>query len=224
MRTIRLEQVDSTNLYAKGFREDVIVIAREQTAGRGTKGRSFSSRKGGLYLTKLVHDLPFGAQELFRVMTDAAVAVCKTAEAFGLNPSVKWANDVLLNGKKACGILIENTVSGNRIAASAVGIGVNVNNEIPAELKEIATSFSEAAGREIPLEEAEDRLLSCLERRYSLDEYRAYLRFLGKKITVRTADSVFEGFAKDVDEIGRLLVERGGKTTAYAAAEVSIRL
>lgn len=224
MKTIRLERVDSTNLYAKKFQEDVIVIAREQTAGRGTKGRSFSSLKGGLYLTKVLHDLPFGAEELFRVMTDAAVAVCKTAEAFGLYPSIKWANDVFLNGKKVCGILIENVLSGTKIASSSVGIGVNVNNLIPEELKGIATSFSEEAGREIPLDEVEEVLLQSLERQYTLEEYKSYLHFLGKKITVYAGDESFEGIAKDVDEIGRLLVEREGKIAAYAAAEVSIRL
>lgn len=224
MRTIKLERVDSTNLYAKNLKEDVIVIAREQTAGRGTKGRSFSSLKGGLYLTKVVHDLPFGAKELFRVMTDAAVAVCRTAEAFGLHPSIKWANDVFLNGKKVCGILIENVLAGTKIASSSVGIGVNVNNPIPDELREIATSFSEEAGREIPLDEVEEVLLQSLERQYSLEEYRSYLHFLGKKITIHTGEESFEGIAKDVDEIGRLLVEREGKISAYAAAEVSIRL
>ncbi|MBO5525622.1 MAG: biotin--[acetyl-CoA-carboxylase] ligase [Clostridia bacterium] len=224
MKTVILDSVDSTNLYAKRFSEDVIVIAREQTAGRGTKDRSFSSERGGLYLTKVVHKKQFGAEELFRVMTDATVAVCKTVEYFGANPFIKWPNDVLTGGKKLCGILIENTVSGNAITRSLVGIGLNINNSLPEELRTIATTLSEATGRKQDVDEVQARLIENLQKNYPLETYREYLGFLSQKVRLILPDEIKEGVAVDVDGQGRLLLRENGVVTAYAAGEVSLRL
>lgn len=224
MKTMILDSVDSTNLYAKNIDEDVIVIAREQTAGRGTKGRSFSSARGGLYLTKVVHEKPFSAEELFRIMTDAAVAVCKTAEDFSVKANIKWPNDVFVNGKKVCGILIENTISGSRITRSLVGIGLNVNNPLPDELKEIATTLSEAKGELLNLDEVERSLLVHLQETFSLKTYQSYLGFLGSKVKLILPTEIKEGIARGVDEQGRLLLEENGTICTYPAGEVSLRL
>lgn len=223
MKTILLDSVDSTNLYARQFSEDVTVIAREQTAGRGTKGRSFSSPRGGLYLTQVRHDLDFSAEEIFRIMVNSSVAVAKTAEAFSLKPTIKWPNDVHLNGRKVCGILIENTISGKKITASRVGIGVNINNALPDDLKEIAISFREAGGKEYHLEEVERVLLKNLEQKFDLATYKQYLVFLGKTVRI-LGETEHVGIARDVDPLGRLILEEDGVLTPYAWGEVSLRL
>ncbi|MGN1234918.1 MAG: biotin--[acetyl-CoA-carboxylase] ligase [Christensenellaceae bacterium] len=226
MKTIRFDSIDSTNVFAKSFDEgeDFIVIARAQTAGKGTKGRSFDSACGGLYLTKAAHDLPFSAEELFRIMTNASVAVCKTVEAAGLRPSIKWPNDVLIRGRKVCGILIENAFSGKRITRSLVGIGLNVNNALPDELKGIATSLSKEKGETLDLDFVEETLLKNLSREYSLEAYRGYLDFLGQKIRVVEGERSVEGVALGVDQKGRLIVDAEGTKRLFAAAEVSLRL
>lgn len=222
MRIDRLEETDSTNSYVRrnGANEDVIAVAKLQTAGRGSKGRSFDSAEGGVYLSRLLHYADFPASEVFRIMVDASVAVCKTAEAFGLKPSIKWPNDVYLGGRKTCGILIENTFAGDRVSVSVVGIGVNVNNVLPEELREIATSFSAEAGRQLPLEEVTEALIANLQREYSLVEYRGYLSFLGRKVRLITSDGERIVTALGVDELGRLVTD-GGTVTA---GEVSLRL
>lgn len=223
MKIVKLDTIDSTNLYAKKFEEDVIVIAREQTAGRGTKGRSFSSERGGLYLTKVVHELPFTAEQLFRIMTDAAVAVAETVKVYHLTPSIKWPNDVFVNGKKICGILIENSVSSHIITRSLVGIGLNVQNPLPEELAEIATTMKRE-GVSVSVEEVEETLLENLKRTYSMETYRGYLSLLGKQVKLILPNEVKIGIMVDVDECGRLLLNENGTITAYAAGEVSLRV
>lgn len=224
MKTVRLESVDSTNAYARRLGCDAIVVAREQTAGMGTKGRSFSSLPGGLYLTKITHGRGYPAREVFRVMVNASLAVCKTVEAFGLEPCVRWPNDVLVQGRKIAGILIENTFSGEFLSCSAIGIGLNVNNVLPPELSDIAISVAEAKGTPVDLKRAEEALIAALGREYTLREYRSYLKFLGSRVRLLSGEAVREGVAADIDEIGRLIVEEDGKRTAYAAAEVTLRI
>ena len=139
-----LEEVGSTNEYIKRYLlsgEDRIVIAKRQTGGKGTKGRSFLSESGGVYLSALNFYKNFPAENAFLIMAHAAVAVSETAESFGLDPEIKWPNDVLLAGKKLAGILVENTIDGGEVKSSIVGIGLNVLNEL-GELKEIAVSLS----------------------------------------------------------------------------------
>lgn len=223
MKIERLEEVDSTNAYVKAriaAGEDLIVIAGRQTAGRGSKGRSFLSEAGGVYLSRLCFYERFPASEVFRIMVNASVAVCKTAEAFGLRPSVKWPNDVYLGGKKTSGILIENGFSGQWISHSVVGIGINVNNVLSPELREIATSFSAELGRPLSVDGVAATLCDCLSRDYSLEEYRKYLSFLGKRVRLITQEGEELVLAKGVDELGRLVTDRG----AIAAGEVSLRL
>ena len=110
MRIIELSECDSTNEYLKRLNgeEDTIVTALRQTAGKGTKGRSFSSADGGLYLSVMRFYENFSAANAFEIMINSCVAVCKTVEDFGITPVIRWANDVLVNGRKICGTLIES--------------------------------------------------------------------------------------------------------------------
>ena len=124
MKIIRLEEVGSTNEYCKGndCGKDLFVVAKRQSAGKGTKGRSFSSNEGGLYVSVMRHYKNFPANEAFKIMVNACVAVCKTLEAFGVKPRIRWANDVLVGDKKICGTLIENSFSNGKISRSIVGM------------------------------------------------------------------------------------------------------
>ncbi len=221
-----LEEVGSTNEYIKRYLlsgEDRIVIAKRQTGGKGTKGRSFLSESGGVYLSALNFYKNFPAENAFLIMAHAAVAVSETAESFGLDPEIKWPNDVLLAGKKLAGILVENTIDGGEVKSSIVGIGLNVLNEL-GELKEIAVSLSEAAGRIVPLDEARGRLIENLQRRISFDDYLGRVRFLGKEVRViESGGETYFGKAVGVNPDGRLEVERGGKSVLLSAAEISLR-
>lgn len=123
------ESLFSTQEYAREKRaegQDLIVTAEVQTGGKGTKGRSFESKKGGVYVSKLSFYEKFPAREAFQIMAGAASAVCETLRKLGLDPVIKWPNDIFVNGKKICGILIENVFSGAEISSSIVGIGYAV--------------------------------------------------------------------------------------------------
>jgi len=144
MKIIRFDEINSTNEYAKKLQEydeNVFILAKKQTSGKGTKGRSFSSNEGGVYLTKVCIHSNFLAKDAFLIMARTAVAVCKTLEDFSLSPKIKWANDVFVSNKKICGILIENVFSGKRIVRSIIGVGLNVNNALPEELEKCATTM-----------------------------------------------------------------------------------
>lgn len=219
------KELDSTNEYCKrnDTGEDLIVVADRQTAGKGTKGRGFSSEKGGLYVSVMRHYENFPAENAFKIMINAAVAVCKTLQSFGAEPAVKWANDVLVNGKKICGTLIENRLNGAYIMRSIVGMGINVSNRLPVELIDIATSLFEVLGRNIPRRTVQTRLLQNLEKDYGIEEYKGYINWFGKEITLKYPDCERLAVALDVDESGNLICRTERGTEKINCAEVSLR-
>lgn len=226
MRIELIDSVDSTNEYIKKYLSEggnVIVCARRQTGGRGTKGRSFLSREGGVYFSALQFYENFSAGNAFRIMAHAAVSVCRTAEAFGLAPEIKWANDVYLSDRKLAGILIENGFSGGNIAWSVVGIGVNAENDLSG-LGSIAVSLSEAAGCRIGADEAREQLIQSYCKPSSFEEYLAYIRFLGKNIQVTEGERVYRATARCVLPDGRLEIETENGVRALSAAEISLKL
>lgn len=226
MKIIELEEVDSTNEFLKrgGFTEDVIVTAKMQTAGRGTKGRSFISEEGGLYISTLRFYDNFPAGDAFRIMVNCSVAVCRTLEKFGVPAVIKWSNDVLVGGKKICGTLIENTFSNGYITRSIVGSGINVNNEIPPEIKDIAVSMREFAGKTFDLGKVRSALVENMQKSYSVDEYRSYIDWFGREVVLRTVDGEKKATALGVTDDGRLLVGWRGNMLEISSAEVSLRL
>ena len=222
----RLDCVSSTNDYVKALRSDKqnrIVTARKQTGGRGTKGRSFSSEEGGVYLTKLDFYENYPAERAFEIMANAASAVCNTLVFFGLTPQIKWANDVFVNGRKICGILVENTFSGKNVASSIVGVGLNIYNELPQELAEIATSMRAETGKTFSVEEVEEKLIEELCRERSMQDYLGYIGFLGREANLIFASGVQRGTLVAVDETGGLIVDFNGERTRVTAGEVSLR-
>lgn len=224
-KIVRLDEVDSTSEYIKKFRalgENVTVIAKRQTGGRGTKGRSFSSNEGGLFLSRLVFYESLPAKNAFLIMQSAAAAVCETLAAFGFSPVIKWPNDVFVNGKKICGILIENAFSGNFVRSSVVGIGLNVNNELPNELAAIATSMRAEAGKCFALEEVEEKLFAFLDGKDTAEKYRKYLGFMGEKAVLLLGEKRLAARLTAVDDEGGLWAEVDGEQKRFTAAEVSV--
>ncbi len=225
MKTIHLRSVDSTNEYCK--RTDcgeLMVFADEQTDGRGTKGRSFVSDTGGVYVSVMRRPENFPASDAFKIMIDSCVAVCRTLQALGVSPVIRWANDVLVGGKKICGTLIENTFSGGRITRSIVGIGLNVNNRLPDELGNTATTLCKATGEEHNIEKIRAILAENLQREFSADDYRSYINWFGERVTLSAADGVSSAVALGVEDDGRLIVRENGRIKKISSAEVSLRL
>ncbi len=226
MKIELLEETSSTNEYIAcylGARENVIVCARRQTGGKGTKGRSFLSNEGGVYLSALFfyRDLP--ASRAFEVMAHAAVAVCRTAEAFGAQPEIKWANDVLIGRKKLCGILIENGVRGDLLDHSVIGVGLNVENDVSA-LGDIAVNLSEAAGRRVTAEAAREKLIAELLRPTKFAEYLSRVKFLGREVTVEENGRAYRAIAEEILPDGRLVVKGAEGARPLSSAEITLKL
>lgn len=227
MKIIELEEIDSTNEYCKreNFAEDVIVIAKRQTAGRGTKGRSFISDEGGLYITTVRYYKNLHAEKAFQIMINSCVAVCKTLESFSIKPQIRWANDVLVGGKKICGTLIENTFGGNKIVRSIVGMGINVNNNIPSDLKEIATSITQHVSAKISVDDVKDFLIQNLQKDFSINDYKEYINYFDSTVLLKTENSERLVTVLDVSDDGRLIAEEAdGTVSKISSAEVSLRL
>ena len=221
IKKIYFDEIDSTNDYAISRDEpsDFAVIAKRQTGGKGTKGRSFSSEIGGAYLT-LVRYYPLKAENSFKIMASSCLAVAKTLGVYGINASVKWANDVLVGAKKICGILIKNSFEGEYVKKSVIGIGVNLNNEIPKELSDVAVTAKELINREIDTDEFIERLIENLYEDYSMDEYRSKNIVLGKEIKVIEGEKTYYAKSAGIADNGNLILS-DGRILSYG--EVSIR-
>lgn len=229
MKIIYLNKTKSTEDYIKRrlkkqqkLREDLFVIAKTQTGGKGTKGRSFSSLEGGLYLSFLHFHNGLPCKAGFNINKAISVAVVKTLVGFGINAGIKWPNDIYVSGKKICGMLITNSFVGDYIDYTVTGIGINVNNDLPEELSEIATSVKQILGREADLKSLTATLIYNLLNPEKVDLYARYSVVLGKTVKVMPiGKEPYFAVAKEILPDGRLLLCNGAVLTAE---EVSLRL
>ncbi len=232
---------DAAALGRTGAPDGTVVLADSQTAGRGRLGRTWVSRPGlNLYLSVLLRPtiLPAAAPQLALV---AGLAVAQALEAEGLEPTIKWPNDVLLGGRKVCGILTELEAETDRVEFVVVGIGVNLNSELedfPPELHERATSVLMASAKKVERARFAAELLLRLEsvyERFRADgfgalatEWAARSALAGREITVDGAGGVVRGTYEGIDSEGALLLkeggngEQGGTTRRVLAGDVTI--
>lgn len=236
-RIVRLSEVNSTNsllgqMAAAGAPSGRVLIAERQTGGRGRSGRDFASPEGGLYLSYLHR--PAGSIDSPGALTaSAAVAVCSALEELcGLRPGIKWVNDLLLEGKKICGILCEALATPGGMAY-IIGVGLNVNTPgeaFPPQLRGLAGSIFSLTGRSMDINalaraiaEQLDALLapdapSCLEL------YRSRCLSIGREVLVTQGGKSFSAFAEAIDDDFSLIVRRrDGKCETVSFGEVSVR-
>lgn len=238
-RVVWLDQTVSTNETAKelaGRRapEGTIVLADEQSAGKGRLGRTWTSPPAASILLSVV--LRPRLSILTNLTMMASLAATRAIEgSTGLAASIKWPNDVLVAGKKVGGILIEGQLSGEMPRFAVVGIGLNVNFDVRTapEIPETATSIALELKHEFPRQALLLALLDELEVAYTalkagaaiLPEWRARLETLGRWVKVATSVGLIEeGRAEDVDELGRLLLRHAdGSLVALSEGDVSLR-
>jgi len=220
-KIIHLESIPSTNLYARQILKDkvpegTIVIADIQTKGRGRKDRSWSSPKGGLWFSFILY--PNIAPEQGMLLTMAAsVSVAQAIEDLTkIKPVIKWPNDLLIDGKKVCGILTENEVKNGHIVHSIVGIGINVNNDIDKDLKDIAVSIKQILNTDTSQHMLLNTILYKLDINYNLilskdyddikKKWNSYANILGKKIKVEEEKTIV-GTVDNIDIDGHLILD-----------------
>lgn len=239
-RIVYKNSVDSTNELAKklasdGAADGTIIVAEEQTGGKGRLQRNFfSPKEKGIWFSVILRPqcTPKDAPK-FTLM--AAVAVVKMLERFNLQAKIKWPNDILYDGRKLVGILTEMSAEIDHVNYIVVGTGINVNlrrEEFPADIREIAASLSEMAGENLSRVEIFRALLEEIDKlyiNYDFDEifklWRQYNITLGKKVTVLSAESgdIFTGQAVDIDAEGALIVDTADGRKIVYAGDVSIR-
>jgi BirA family biotin operon repressor/biotin-[acetyl-CoA-carboxylase] ligase len=218
-------------LAKKGTVEGTVVIADTQTAGRGRLGRAWLSPKGSLAMSLILKPSLDNLPQLVMVASLAVVRTIK--KVAGLKTQIKWPNDVLIKGKKVCGILIENEVKGDRINFAIIGIGINVNFDPLAfpEISDIATSLSHELGAEVSKVELTTALLSELEQLYLeakagtpiYKEWQDNMEMLGRWIKVRTGETVEQGKVETVTQNGNLTLRRAdGSLTEIVAGDVTV--
>ena len=225
---------DSTNLQAKewlaaGNRGAALFASAKQTAGRGRLGRTFYSPEGSGVYFSLAYPLRCPLGDVVGITCAAAVAVMRAIRKLsGKQTEIKWVNDLLLNGKKVCGILAE-AVTGENGTSVIVGIGVNLRPAtFPPELKAIAGSVGDSLTPRTELIAAVAReLLPYLQdpdRRDWLEDYRARSCVIGREIFIVRGSETVEAKAVGIDDGGGLTVvsDRGAET--LRTGEVTIRL
>ncbi len=235
--------VDSTNTQAKalarqGAPHGTVLVAGEQTGGRGRMGRSFDSQAGmGVYLSVILRP-GCTAGDLMHLTCAAGVAACQAVEkAASLSPRLKWINDLVLNRRKLGGILAELSVNPTTSAVdyAIVGIGINCRQrpeDFPLELEGIATSLL-TEGRDTFPEALAAALVEALWQMDAhllegkpqiMDEYRSRCITLGQEVQLHREEAITQGVAVDMDNDGALLVRLpDGSQVAVNSGEVSVR-
>ncbi len=214
-----------------GAPHGLIVLADEQTAGRGRRGRAWVSPPGGLYVTIVLRPEPGTVRRLAMV---APLAVCEAIDAVAaVRSAVKWPNDVLIEGRKVGGVLIDSRTSAGDVGYALVGIGVNIGLDPlrHAEIRDVATSLALESERKVSREKLLAAVLNRFEKllaasRVDGDVYeawRARLETLGRQVRAQSVDDVEEGVAEDVDADGNLLLRRpDGSIAVVSAADVTL--
>jgi BirA family biotin operon repressor/biotin-[acetyl-CoA-carboxylase] ligase len=217
-------------LAKKGAGEGTIVIAEAQTQGRGRLSREWLSPEGGIYFTLVLHPRISPAYAP-RINLMASVAVAATIrKLFGLKAELKWPNDVLIEGRKVCGILAEMDAEMDVVNFVNVGIGINANTSIP-QFEKTVTSLKDALGREISRKEFLSALLTEIEGQQPLlmksdllEEWKKLSVTLNKDVRIVAPGEVIVGRAIDIDTTGALIVKEKDGSLKKAMAGDCIHL
>lgn len=236
------EETDTTNnrareLALEGASEGTLVVAEKQTAGRGRRGKVWESPLGtGIWMSLVLRPQIMPAEaSVLTLLCGLATAEAIEAET-GLSAGIKWPNDILINGKKAVGILTEMDCEMSEVHFVIPGIGINVNTaSFPPEIAEIATSLYLECGKTVSRRRLVHKVLERLEEHYEtflrtgsfaamLEDYRKHCITLGKEVHVLGREPFFAE-ALDITPEGELLVRRAdnGKEEVVFSGEVSIR-
>jgi BirA family biotin operon repressor/biotin-[acetyl-CoA-carboxylase] ligase len=213
-----------------GASAGTIVVAEEQTAGRGRLQRNWISPKGQLAFSIILRP---NMDYLPQMIMISSLAVAYSIQKLtGLRPRIKWPNDVLIGEKKVCGILIENDIRKNSLKHTIIGIGVNVNMNIKdyPEISSIATSLVDELGEEVSRAQLLRQLLVELEILYHalpdgdsiIEQWQSRLMTLGLRVYVNMGDTYYDGIAESVCKDGSLMLrQKDGALIKIVAGDVN---
>ncbi|MGD8387150.1 MAG: biotin--[acetyl-CoA-carboxylase] ligase [Desulfobacteraceae bacterium] len=229
-KIVYLETTDSTNTRARelanrGIPEGTLVVAEEQTAGRGRKGRVWHSpEKGGIYLSLILRP-KISPLEAPKITLLAGIAAAESILSLAdIDVHIKWPNDILIGKRKVAGVLTEIASDLDEVSHVVTGLGINANvREFPAELQDVATSLALEIGRPVDRAALVRAFLERYEHYYTiflqgrtntiLERWKALSRTLGSRIAVEISGKRITGMARDIERDGSLILETpDGKT------------
>ncbi len=236
---IYAEEVDSTNTTLlnksnKFDKDGTVLLSEKQNEGRGRKDRVWYSTRGmNLTFSILLKDRDLSGRRINLINFASSLAVAMAIEnLYQLKIELKWPNDVLINGKKTAGILIESSSTGKKIERVITGIGINVNQTSFQGIYNIPpTSIKEESGNNIEREILLAEVLNIFEEIIQwiddkpdeiLKDWKARCRMIGEKISVTEGEKVKYGIFDDLDDQGFLILRTGGKLEKIYFGDVSI--
>ena len=237
---IRLQSVDSTNRYAKrlareGASHKTLVMAEEQTEGRGRRGRGWISPAGEGIFMSLILRPNVAPEHVPMISLHTALAVCLAiSRVTGLEAKIKWPNDIVLGGRKVCGMLLEMDADELQVRSVVAGIGINVHQtRFPEEIAHTASSLDLLCGRRLSRMEIVHAFLTAFDEVEKtagenpglfMSAYRESSATLGRRVQVIALDETYTGTALDVTPGGSLIVlDEEGRRREVLAADVSVR-
>lgn len=235
---IRLAEVDSTNLYAKANLADIadksLVCADKQTSGRGRFERAWVDFGEGNIFMSLVLKPSDKFKPLYANLTQYfSVVLCDMLEGYGLQPQIKWPNDVLVDGKKIAGILSETVMQGHNFKGLVLGAGINLNvkkEDLSMITDKEVTALNLEVDQFIDKHEFLDKLSDKFFENYDKfllhgfvmieNDYINRACFLGKEISVKGFNNTISGFAKSVNHEGELVLEQEGNEITVTMGDI----
>lgn len=240
------ESVDSTNDRIKERAHDneeqgLVISAGTQTAGKGRIGRKWESpTKDSVSTSLLLRPDDISLEAIPTITVVAAMAVRDAlSNLYGLEGKIKWPNDIVLGGKKICGILTEMEMKDNKVWYVVVGIGVNVHNtQFPEEIAFKATSvdieLKKQSGEKGHRLEITKAIWESFQKYYNIfiktqdmsglkEEYERYLANLNERVRIEAQENSYEAIARGIDDRGQLIIEVDGQQKIISTGEVSVR-
>lgn len=228
VKVYAFNRIDSTNNEAvrrikHGISLPALFIAKSQTVGKGTRGRSFYSSGGGLYMSLALKTDDIRIQKLTIL---AAVATAQSIEKLtGKEVDIKWVNDIYLGGKKICGILCERVQNetNDKTLGVVIGIGVNLTvKDFPEEIKDIAANLGNINRNKLA-REITKRITSLLSSNEDFMEYyKSKSILLGKEVSYIQNGVIHNGTALDIDTTGALIVKENRETAILTSGDVTL--
>lgn len=234
---VYFENTDSTNRQARmlardGAKHGTLVIADTQSAGRGRRGRGWISPAGeGIFMSLIVRPDVHPSRVAKMSLTLALAVAQAIRKETGLDARIKWPNDIVIGGRKICGLLLEMDATAEKVESIVAGVGINVHQTAFAEeIAHTASSLDLMAGRRVSRSAIVRAFLKEFEQAMALaddemmDAYRACSATIGQRVQVIALDGTYIGTAKGITESGSLLVETDdGDVREVLAADVSVR-
>lgn len=229
------DQINSTNSYIKENQEKLksatVVYAERQTAGRGRLGRSWIDLEKGIKMSIFLSIDFIDIEKLVPLTLFTGLVVNRVLRTFKVNSFIKWSNDILINGKKVCGILTELLGELDGRGNVIIGIGLNVNaTNLPEDILEIATTLKKEMGVSFDRTDIIIGILKEFEKEFEnfktrgflpfRDEYKSYCANLEREIIINGEQ---KAFCKDIGQNGELICEQNGKELKIHSGEVTVR-